>query len=107
MFSDRTNMANAKLVHRLTSDFDRQSDNSTNTENIINNKKHKVHPLWDKMSLMACLVSGNLVKETFLQRQPVSLWHPGDLGRRDNIPLTSENGLITVVKGKLITFKVL
>jgi hypothetical protein len=57
---------------------------------------------------MACLVSGNLVKvETFLQRPPVSLWHPGDLGQRDNIPLTSENGLITVVKGKLITFKVL
>lgn len=75
---------------------------------ILIKSTNKVHPLWDKMKLMACLVSGNLMKvETFLQRQPVSLWHPGDLGQRDNIPFTSENGLVTVVKGKLITFKVL
>ena len=43
---------------------------------------NKVHPLWDKMRLMACVVSGNLMKvETFLQKQPVSLWHHGELGQ--------------------------
>lgn len=102
MFSDRINMTNAKLVHRLTSDFDRQSANSTNTENIVSSSS------LGQDRLMACLVSDNLVKvETFLQRQSVSLWYPGNLRQIDNIPLTSENGRVTVVKCKLITFKVL
>jgi hypothetical protein len=50
--------------------------------NLITIGCNKVHPLWDKMRLMACVVSGNLMKvETFLQKQPVSLWHHGELGQ--------------------------
>lgn len=80
MLSDRTNMANAKLVHRLTSDFDRQSDHSTNTENIVNNKKYKQSSSSlgqdetdDMFSVLQSYESRN-----FSAKTTVSLWHPGN-----------------------------
>lgn len=68
----------------------------------------KVHPLQKTLRLMACLVSGNLTRvETFLQKQPLSLWRRGELEQKDSIPLISQNGSVFVVKRRLITLKVL
>ena len=66
----------------------------------------KTHPLHDKMTLMACRLSGKPSKvEKFLSEQPISSWHLGDLGRKSSTQPILGSGFHTVFKGKLIAFK--
>ena len=79
-----------------------QKDNLT----IVNT--NKVHPLIDKLQLMACRLSGKRCKvEIFLNKQPKSLWHLGDVQQRNNIVHILKNGFSTVIKGRQIVFKLL
>ena len=79
------------------------------TEKLLTiNYTNKLHPLRDKLKLMACIVSGNRTKsETFLQKQLKSCLHHGDLVRKDNIQHILESGQTFVVKGRLIHFDVI
>lgn len=66
----------------------------------------KLHPLQNKMWLMACRLSGKQYKvETFLRQLPESSWQLGDLEHKSSTRPTLSAGFSTVVKGKLITFK--
>ena len=66
----------------------------------------KVHPLCDKMVLMACRLSGEPLKtETYQRGLPTSSWRLGDLEQKSNTRPTLKSGFHTVIKGKLITFK--
>lgn len=65
----------------------------------------KIHPLHRKLNLMACRLSGKVSKvDMYLQKQPISLCHLGDLGHRSSTQPTSKDGFSTVVKGRLIHF---
>ena len=62
-----------------------------------------VHPLLDKMRLLACKVSGCFSENRdFLSRQPISSCHPGNLQLENNMQCPSGSGYHTVVKGRLI-----
>ena len=68
----------------------------------------KVHPLTNKLQLMACRLSGDPLKaEEFRKSLPVSLWRHGESLPQSNIPPTSTNGWHSVIKGKLVHFKYL
>lgn len=68
----------------------------------------KVHPLSNKLHLMACRFSGDLSKaEKFRQKLQTSLWRHGDSRRKSNIPHILINGFSSVIKGKLIDFVLL
>lgn len=61
------------------------------------------HPLWQKLKLMVCPVSGiHSQNTTFLATLQTSSWPPGELALRNNIKHTSRNGSTFVVKDKLI-----
>lgn len=65
----------------------------------------KVHPLSNKLQLMACRISGSRSKaEEFRLRLQISSWRLGDAQLRNSIPHISTNGFSTVIKGKLINF---
>lgn len=66
----------------------------------------RIHPLHQKLTLMACRISGKpLEVERFLNAQQTSSWPLGDLGLKSNTQPTLRNGFSTVIKGKLINFK--
>jgi len=68
----------------------------------------KVHPLADHLHLMVCRLSGkSLRNEEFLQRLPTSSWHHGDPLPRNNIRRISISGWHSVIKGKLINFRLM
>ncbi|XP_060552708.1 uncharacterized protein LOC132713987 [Ruditapes philippinarum] len=68
----------------------------------------KVHPLVGHLHLMVCRLSGNCSKvDRFHQSLPTSSWHRGDIPPKNNIHRISTNGWNSVVKGKLINFKLL
>ena len=59
----------------------------------------KVHPLYPKMILMACLLSGEPSKVAEFQKQlPTSLCRHGDQALKNNIQYISGDGFYTVVK---------
>lgn len=63
------------------------------------------HPLSRKLNLIACRVSGKTFEvEDFLKRQQKFSCLRGGAPLRNNIKFTSENGLFTVMKEKLIKF---
>ena len=65
--------------------------------------KDSRHPLRDKLRLVACLVSGNFMKtEEFHQVQCQSLCHHGGKVPQLNMKFTLENGIFSVLRGKLI-----
>lgn len=65
----------------------------------------KVHPLSNKLQLMACRISGSRSKaEEFRLKLQTSSWHLGDVQLRNSIPHISTNGFSTVIKGRLINF---
>ena len=64
----------------------------------------KIHPLYPKLVLMACYISGDPMEQEEFQNQLVtSSWPPRDLVPSYNIKSISRNGLAFVLKGKLIT----
>ena len=78
---------------------------------ILNPDKHllqhpghqKRHPLWRKLKLMVCPVSGILSQNTtFLETLPTSSWHRGDPAPKNSTRSTLNSGSSFVVKGKLI-----
>ena len=65
----------------------------------------KVHPLSNKLQLMACRMSGSRSKaEEFQLKLQTSSWRLGDVQLRNSIPHISTNGFSTVIKGRLINF---
>ena len=66
----------------------------------------KVHPLYPKIILMACLLSGEPSKVAEFQKQPpTSLCRHGDQALKNNIQYISGDGFYTVVKSRLIQFQ--
>jgi hypothetical protein len=66
----------------------------------------KVHPLYKKLTLMACRLSGMCCKnENFRRTLPISLWPRGGLELNLSTQCTYKNGFSTVMKNKLVTFK--
>jgi hypothetical protein len=64
----------------------------------------KIHPLYPKMRLIACKLSGNHMKILEFQQGPLTLLPAlGDLELKDNMALTYKNGLTLCLKGRLIT----
>ena len=67
---------------------------------------NKIHPLVNRLHLMACRISGKRSKtENFQKSLLKSLWHRGDDPPKSNIHHTSGNGFSSVVKGKQIFFR--
>ena len=65
----------------------------------------EVHPLFRKMVLIACRLSGSPMRhKEFLKRQPPSSYSPGGKELQSSIPLTSKDGLHIVIKNRLIQF---
>ena len=65
-----------------------------------------IHPLYPRLHLLRCLLSGDLSKIREFQLQlPTSSSVRGGTGPLNNINLTSVNGNHTVVNGKLIHFE--
>ena len=66
---------------------------------------HCRHPLFPKLQLLACKLSGNPLRaKTFQDTLPTLSSHLGAQERRSSIKPISTSGLTTVVKGKLIHF---
>lgn len=106
VFDNNTNLADSELVCGLTTVVNRQSDHLASNGQSSNTNKE--HPLHHKLTLMACLVSGNIMKtETFLKTQPLSSWPHGEIPQRNNMQRTYASGFDSVVKGRLIHFRVL
>ena len=69
---------------------------------------NKIHPLSGQMNLVASRLSGNLWKtETFRRKLPISLLHPGNRRHENSTQFTLKNGFISVIKGRLIRFRLL
>lgn len=67
-----------------------------------------VHPLHKKLVMIACLVSGEtLDNEVFLRKQRTSSYNLGNQELGNNTKDIFTNGFSTVIKRKLITFKIL
>ena len=64
----------------------------------------KIHPLAQKLQLMACRVSGkhSLIKD-FQRTLPVSLWHHGVMEPKNNMLRLFKDGCAFVVKDRLIS----
>lgn len=61
------------------------------------------HPLIKKMSLIACIVSGNISKiKDFRNMNLMSSTLHSDISQLNNISIVGENGFIGAVNGKLI-----
>lgn len=74
-------------------------------DNLIQNpvKTELVHPLWTRLHLMVCKLSGQLSKNReFLERQQTLFSSPGDQERPSSTGHTSGNGQFIAVKGTLI-----
>ena len=66
---------------------------------------HKIHPLVNHLHLMACRLSGKLIKaEIFRKTLLKSSCRHGEILQRNNIPRTLIDGFHTVIKGKSIHF---
>ena len=63
----------------------------------------EMHPLYKKMCLLACVVSGNRsLRKEFQNQMPSSLPHPGENQLINNINYGGENGFFGATNGKLI-----
>jgi hypothetical protein len=66
------------------------------------------HPLRKSIVMMACRLSGDISKtRAFRQMLPISSWHLGEAVQRNSTRLSIKDGFLSVVKGKLISFKFL
>ena len=64
-----------------------------------------VHPLHRQLQLMACNLSGKPSKQKeFVDRCSTSYGRPGDQQLRHNMPLISQDGVFSVVRGVIIPF---
>lgn len=68
----------------------------------------KEHPLVNKLNLVVCRLSGNLFRTNRFQKNlPASLCVHGNKLHRSNTRFTLEGGFTSVIKNKLIQFKLL
>ena len=75
---------------------------------ILPSNPEATHPLHPHLELIICLLSGNPSKtKAFQQLLPTLLPNRGGKRQLNNIDLTSKNGNLTVVRGKLIQFTLL
>ena len=64
-----------------------------------------LHPLRRKLTMLACLLSGNPSKIKEFQRQLLSSsWPPGEMAQRNNRVPTLQSGKGFVIRGKSVTF---
>ena len=62
------------------------------------------HPLWKKLNLMVCPLSGTPSDSlTFLEKSQTSSWLQGDQVLKNNTKVTSKSGSRFVIRGQLIT----
>lgn len=72
---------------------------------LLNPHKKEAHPLWEKMTLIACQVSGEPTEISDFQKQlPPLLWHHGEPVLKNSIKRSSKDGFSTALNGKLIQF---
>ncbi|XP_062604904.1 uncharacterized protein LOC134266699 [Saccostrea cucullata] len=72
---------------------------------LLNPHKKEAHPLWEKMTLIACQVSGELTETLDFQEQlPPLLWHHGEPVLKNSIKRSLKDGFSTALNGKLIQF---
>ena len=70
------------------------------------NKPDLIHPLYPKLTLLMCHISGDPLKiEGFRNELYQSSYHRGEQVRKDIMYLTSTNGVDTVVQGNWISFQ--
>jgi len=66
----------------------------------------KIHPLYPKLELLMCHLSGDPLKaKEFRQQLPESLCSPGDRAPQPSTKLTTRSGNHSAVDGKLIPFR--
>jgi len=69
-------------------------------------KPDLTHPMFPKMRLMACKVSGNhSLRREFLRESSAYLCSLGDQGRRNNMLRQSRDGISIVTKGRCIKMR--
>lgn len=90
----------SKLMHLLTANP--LAIPNTKTTLQLPWDSSKVHPLFNNLTLLACQISGKLIKhKVYLQQQPILLSVPGD-------PVLEHYTKATLmVRGKLISFDLL
>lgn len=65
----------------------------------------KIHPLYNQIRLLACRLSGKIWKiREFQKRLPESYWHLGEILLKNNMLHMSSDGLVSVVRNRLIQF---
>ena len=71
----------------------------------LSHSPHTLHPLRRKLTMLACLLSGNPSKIKEFQRQLLSSsWPPGEMAQRNNTVPTLQSGKSFVIRGKSVTF---
>ena len=71
----------------------------------LSHSPQTLHPLRRKLTMLACLLSGNPSRVEEFQRQLLnSSWPPGGMEQRNNTVPTLPSGKSFVIKGKLVTF---
>ena len=69
-------------------------------------KPQEVHPLYPKLKMIACRLSGNPMKQNkFLQELPVSSWPHGGHLQRNSIRSISTDGLSFVIKNRSVKIR--
>ena len=70
----------------------------------LSHKQDEVHPLYPKMRIMACKLSGERIRtNNFRQKLLTSSWNHGDREPENNMKRLSKGGLTFAIKGKLIS----
>ena len=68
----------------------------------LSHSPQTLHPLRRKLTMLACLLSGNPSRIKEFQRQLLSsLWPPGEMEQRNNTVPTLQSGKSLVIRGKI------
>ena len=71
----------------------------------LSHSPRTLHPLRRKLTMLACLLSGNPSRIEEFQRQLLSSsWPPGEMEQRNNTVPTLQSGKHFVIRGKSVTF---
>ena len=71
----------------------------------LSHSPQTLHPLGRKLTLLACLLSGNPSRiEEFQRRLLSSSWPPGETEQRNSTVPTLQSGKSSVIRGRSVTF---
>lgn len=72
---------------------------------ILPCRPQEIHKIWNRLDLLACLLSGDQYLTTSFQNQlQISSWLPGEKQQINNTGVTCSNGNYSVINGKLIPY---